>query len=385
MSHPQPSPAMARPLRTFLLAAGWLSVACVPVTAQDRTSEEHRFRVVQVASGLAHPWGIAFLPGGDMLVTERGGRLRLVRAAGGGAETVSGTPEVWANGQGGLLDVEVHPNFAQNRLVYLTYSKPGGDRGATTALGRGRLEGTALRDFQDIFVAEAWTRTGAHFGSRIVFDRQGMVYIGIGDRGIMQEAQNPANHQGTIIRLHDDGRVPADNPFVGREGYRPEIFAYGIRSPQGMTLHPETGALWENEHGPRGGDEINLIQRGRNYGWPAITFGINYNGQSITADTARPGMEQPLVYYVPSIAIAGLAIYSGDRFPRWRGNVFVGALAGQHLRRVVFNGTRVTHQEVILPSYGKRIRQVKQGPDGLLYFLTDDPDGAVMRLEPVGQ
>jgi glucose/arabinose dehydrogenase len=280
-----------------------------------------------------------------------------------------------------MLDVELHPDFAQNRLVYLTYSKPGPD-GATTALGRGRLEGPALVGFEDIFVGRAWSRAGQHFGSRIVFDRNGHVFIGIGDRGAMQEAQNTSNHQGTIIRLHDDGRVPADNPFVGREGFLPEIYAYGIRSPQGMTLHPETGALWENEHGPRGGDEINLIQAGRNYGWPAITYGINYNGAVISEDTARAGMETPLVYYVPSIAISGLAIYSGDRFPRWRGNLFVGALAGQHLRRVVFDGTRATHQEVILPSYGQRIRQVKQGPDGLLYFLTDEADGAVRRIEP---
>lgn len=377
---PDPSPRSVA-LRAMLVAALLASVACAQSGAQPRTSEEHTFRVTTVAEGLQNPWGIAFLPGGDLLVTERPGRLRLVRAAGGSPATITGTPEVWANGQGGLLDVELHPDFAQNRLIYLTYSKPG-PNGATTALGRGRLEGNALQGFADIFVAQAWTRTGAHFGSRIVFDRNGHVFIGVGDRGVMQEAQNPANHQGTILRLHDDGRVPADNPFVGRTGYLPEIYAYGIRSPQGMTLHPETGALWENEHGPRGGDEINLIQAGRNYGWPAITYGINYNGEIISRDTARAGMETPLVYYVPSIAIAGLAIYSGDRFPRWRGNAFVGALAGTHLRRVVFDGTRATHQEVILPNFRERIRQVKQGPDGLLYFLTDEENGRVYRIEP---
>jgi glucose/arabinose dehydrogenase len=378
MDGPVSLPRLPRALLfTGLVAA----IACAESGAQERSSEEHPFRVTTVASGLENPWGIAFLPGGELLVTERPGRLRLIRAGGSEAVTVSGVPEVRAAGQGGMLDVELHPDFAQNRLVYLTYSKPGPD-GATTALGRGRLEGTALVGFEDIFVGRAWSRAGQHFGSRIVFDRNGHVFIGIGDRGAMQEAQNTSNHQGTIIRLHDDGRVPADNPFVGREGFLPEIYAYGIRSPQGMTLHPETGALWENEHGPRGGDEINLIQAGRNYGWPAITYGINYNGAVISEDTARAGMETPLVYYVPSIAISGLAIYSGDRFPRWRGNLFVGALAGQHLRRVVFDGTRATHQEVILPSYGQRIRQVKQGPDGLLYFLTDEADGAVRRIEP---
>lgn len=351
--------------------------------AQVRTSEEHTFRIATVAEGLQNPWGMTFLPSGEMLVTERPGRLRLIPAAGGTPVTVTGTPEVWANGQGGLLDVEIHPGFAQNRLVYLTYSKPG-PGGATTALGRGRLEGTALMGFQDIFVAEAWSRGGVHFGSRIVFDGQGRVFIGVGERGAMAEAQNTNNHQGTIIRLMDDGRVPADNPFVGRSGFRPEIFAYGIRSPQGMALHPETGVLWENEHGPRGGDEINQIHPGRNYGWPAITFGINYNGSVISNDTARAGMETPTVYFVPSIAISGLAFYTGDKFPRWRGNVFVGALAGTHLRRLVYNGTRATHQEVVLPNFGKRIRQVKQGPDGFLYFLTDEGDGAVLRLEPAG-
>jgi len=366
-----------------ILALSAATASCDVAGAQDRESEEHRFRVVSVARGLENPWGIAFLPGGDLLVTERPGRLRLIRAGSGTPVTISGTPEVWANGQGGMLDVEIHPNFAENRLVYLTYSKPG-PGGATTALGRGRLEGTALQGFQDLLVAEGWTRTGAHFGSRIVFDRGGHVYFGVGDRGIMQEAQNPANHQGTILRLHDDGRVPADNPFVNRAGYRPEIFAFGVRSPQGMTLHPETGALWETEHGPRGGDEVNLIQAGRNYGWPAITYGINYNGEVISRDTARAGMETPLSYYVPSIAISGLAFYSGNRFPRWRGHAFVGALAGQQLRRLVFTGTRLTHQEVILPGFGQRIRQVKQGPDGLLYLLTDEANGAVLRLEPAG-
>ncbi len=358
-------------------------LAAIPLptlSAQVVTSEEHSFRVTPVAEGLVHPWGIAFLPGGAMLVTERPGRLRLVRPGSGVPAIVTGTPEVWANGQGGLLDVEIHPDFSVNRLVYLTYSKPG-PRGATTALGRGRLEGTALVGFEDIFVAEAWARGGNHFGSRIVFDGRGHVFISVGERGAMAEAQNTTNHQGTILRLMDDGRVPADNPFVGRDGFRPEIFAYGIRSPQGLALHPETGVLWENEHGPRGGDEINQIHAGRNYGWPAITFGINYNGSVISTDTARAGMETPRTYYVPSIAISGMTFYTGDRFPRWKGNLFVGALAGQHLRRLVLDGTAARHQEVVLP-LGKRVRQVKQGPDGLLYLLTDEEEGGLLRLEP---
>lgn len=377
MPLPRPVPTGSRPATLILLLA---TLACADIGAQARNSEEHAFRVTTVATGLQNPWGIAFLPDGTMLVTERPGRLQLV-GADGSKQLVSGTPEVWANGQGGLLDVALHPDFSSNRLVYLTWSKPG-QGGATTALGRGRLEGTALVGFEEIFVGQAWTSTGAHFGSRIVFDGRGHVFIGIGDRGVMEQAQNTSNHQGTIIRLHEDGRVPADNPFVGRAGFLPEIYAYGIRSPQGMAIHPETGALWENEHGPRGGDEVNLIEAGRNYGWPAITYGINYNGSVISEQSARPGMEQPLTYWVPSIAVSGMTFYTGDRFPSWRGNLFVGALAGQHIRRLVLDGTRITHQEVLLSDLRSRVRQIQQGPDGLLYLITDESNGRVLRIEP---
>ena len=356
-------------------------VACTPSAGGQVSSEEHRFRVVTVASGLRFPWGIAFLPNGDMLVTERQGRVRLLRGGTLQGDPVAGAPEVWASGQGGLLDIERHPRFAQNRLVYLTYSKPG-LRGATTALARARLEGDRLVDLRDLLVADAWGRGGAHFGSRIVFDSAGMVYFGIGDRGQRDRAQRVSDHAGTIMRLHDDGRVPADNPFVGQSDARPEIFSYGHRNPQGMTLHPTSGELWETEHGARGGDEVNLVRRGRNYGWPAITHGIDYSGAPISADTARAGMEQPLLYWVPSIATSGLAIYAGDRFPRWRGNVFSGALAGQQLRRVVFDGHRAVRQEVLLEGRA-RIRTVKVGPDGYIYLLTDASDGEVLRLEPM--
>lgn len=370
-----------RPVRTPLLLSGCLVAGCSPGGAQPRTSQEHAFRVVEVASGLAHPWGIAFLPDGGMLVTERPGRLRLIPAGGGPATTITGVPAVRAGGQGGLLDVELHPDFATNRLVYLTWSRPG-PGGATTALGRGRLEGAALTGFEELLVADAWSTSGSHFGSRIVFDRAGHLFIGIGDRGTMEDAQDRSNHAGTILRLHDDGRAPADNPFAGRTDVRAEIYAWGIRSPQGMALHPETGELWENEHGPRGGDEVNIIRAGRNYGWPTITYGVNYDGSAISREQARPGMEQPVTYYVPSIAISGMTFYTGDRFPRWRGNLFVGALAGQQVRRLVLDGDRVTHQEIMLSDLRQRVRQVKQGPDGLLYLLTDEANGAVLRLEP---
>lgn len=374
-------------------SAGWASAAALlaavtacagaptDAAAQTFTSEHHTFRVVTVVDGLEHPWGMAFLPDGSILVTERPGRLRLVRNGVLEPEPIAGVPEVWARGQGGLLDVALHPDFERNRLVYLSYSKPG-PNGATTAVARGRLVDGRLEDVEDIFVADAWTNRGQHFGSRLVFDGKGHLFISVGDRGVMQEAQNPSNHQGTIIRLHDDGRVPADNPFVGREGFRPEIYAYGIRSPQGLALHPETGELWETEHGPRGGDEINLILPGRNYGWPTITYGINYNGEKISDHTHMEGMEQPLHYWVPSIATSGLAFYTGDKFPGWKGDAFVGGLAGQQLVRLRFDGTRRVAIEVLLTELKRRIRDVRNGPDGYIYLLVDEPSAPMLRLEP---
>jgi glucose/arabinose dehydrogenase len=265
--------------------------------------------------------------------------------------------------------------------VYLTYAKRG-DRGATTALARGRFDGTRLAELRDIFVADAWRRTGQHFGSRIVFDRAGMVYFGVGEGNLKSPAQDLDTHLGKILRLYDDGRVPNDNPFVGRRGARPETFTYGHRNPQGLTLHPVTGELWESEFGARGGDEINHLRAGRNYGWPAITHGVDYDGRRISPDTALPGMEQPVVHWEPSISPSGLTFYTGDRFPRWRLNAFSAALSGEQLRRVVLDGDRAVHQETLLEGRA-RIRTVKTGPDGYLYLLTDEGNGKVLRLEPL--
>lgn len=367
----------------LVLAATAACGADAPTGALEGPGNPGSFRVVTVTEGLEHPWGLAFLPDGGLLVTERAGRLRMVSGGALLPDPVSGVPAVWANGQGGLMDVALHPDFAANRLVYLSFSKPSGDgRSATTAVVRGRLEGNALQGVEEIFEADAWTTAGVHFGSRLLFDREGYLYVTVGDRGQMQAAQDPSNHQGTVNRLHDDGRIPQDNPFVGRTGFQPSIFAYGIRSPQGLALHPETGEILESEHGPRGGDELNHIQAGGNYGWPAITYGINYDGSTISSETSREGMEQPLHHWVPSIATSGLAVYTGDRFPEWKGSAFIGGLAGTTLARVELNGLEAVAEERLLGDWGRRIRDVRDGPDGFLYILTDVATGGVYRLEP---
>jgi glucose/arabinose dehydrogenase len=355
-------------------------VATGPFGLSLNRTEEERIRIVRVAEGLSFPWGLAFLPNGDMLVTERPGRLRIIRHGVLQTDPVAGVPNVVVRAQAGLMDVALHPQFAENGLVYLTYSKPG--QGDSPALMRARFDGARLVDGQDIFVADAWSDSGGNTGSRIVFGNDGMIYMSVGDRHLPKSAQYLGNHSGKILRLRDDGTVPDDNPFVGKPDVRPEIFTYGNRNPQGLAVDPRTGALFENEHGPRGGDEINLLQAGRNYGWPVITYGINYDGSIITNERSRPGMEQPLVYWVPSIGPSGMVMYTGDRFPHWKGNLFVGAMAGTHLRRVVLDGTRVVHEERMLRPLHQRIRDVRQGPDGLLYLLTDDEPGVVMRIEP---
>lgn len=377
------------PLQATRLGAAALLLAGSLLLVQPATgaeapvfqSAEHAYRVTTVAGGLEYPWGLAFLPGGDLLVTERPGRLRRVSGGKLLPEPVAGVPEVFARGQGGLLDVALHPQFAENRLVYLSYARPG-PQGATTAVIRGRLEGQALVDVQDVIETRAWGRVPVHFGSRLVFDQAGFLYVTIGDRGTMENAQDRGNHAGVTLRLHDDGRVPADNPFVGQQGVLPEIWTWGNRNAQGMTVHPETGDIWQVEHGAKGGDELNLIRPGLNYGWPEITYGVNYNGAIISEHTAKPGMEQPVVYWVPSIATSGLTIYAGDAFPGWRGDALVGGLAGQQVARVTLDDGQPEIREQLLSGLGARIRDVRTGPDGLVYLLTDSNEGAILRLEP---
>jgi glucose/arabinose dehydrogenase len=352
----------------------------------------HDYRVVTVADGLVQPWAIAFLPDGEVLITERPGRLRVMRQGKLLPDAVEGVPKVFHSSQGGLLEVMPHPNFMSNRLIYLSFSKPGAtDSQATTALVRGRFDGTRLTNVEPLFEAIAQGRN--HFSGKIAFDRNGYLFLTLGDRQVAPEgnleahpAQDLSNHHGKIIRLHDDGRVPSDNPFVSRAGARPEIWSYGHRNVQGLAIHPETGDIWTNEHGPQGGDELNRIQPTRNYGWPVIGFGVNYQtGLAIHAGTQREGMEQPAHVWVPSIGISGLMIYTGNRFPEWRGNLFMGGMARHRLVRLTLDGQRVISEEALVPQMG-RIRDVRQGPEGDIYLVTDNREGKptpVLKMEPV--
>ncbi|MGH7637493.1 MAG: PQQ-dependent sugar dehydrogenase [Gemmatimonadaceae bacterium] len=364
--------------------------------ADMQRSALHDYRVVTVAEGLVNPWSIAFLPGGDMLVTERPGRLRIIRNGRLLSDPVPGLPRMRTGGQGGLLDVVPHPDFAANRLIYLSYSKPNADSTeGTTAVARARFENDRLTNVQEIFEAKLWSRGRGHHGSRLAFDRNGFLFISLGDRqappsGNLEAhpAQDLSNHFGTIVRLHDDGRVPSDNPFVSRAGAVPEIWTYGHRNVQGLLIHPETGDVWATEHGPQGGDELNLIQPGKNYGWPVIGFGVNYRtGAAIHSGTHREGMEQPVHVWVPSIGASGLLLYTGSAFPQWRGNIFAGGMAREQLVRLTFDGRRVTNVETLVERRG-RIRDVRQGPDGFIYLAIEHRQGEptpIVRLEPVNR
>lgn len=382
---------MIRTLSSLLLVGVVLSAGTGVSGDTVFRSAFHDYRLVTVVDALVQPWSIAFLPGGDQLITERPGRLRIVRNGALVPQPVEGVPQVAHSGQGGLLEVALHPNFASNRMLYLTYSKALADGQQTTALVRARFENDRLTDVQELFASVS--RGRGHFGGKIAFDKSGFLFLTLGDRQVAPEgnleahpAQDLSNHHGTIVRLHDDGRVPADNPFVNRDGAKPEIWSYGHRNVQGIIIHPETGDIWANEHGPQGGDELNRIEPGKNYGWPVIGFGVNYRtGLAIHRGTHNEGMEQPTHIWVPSIGISGLMVYTGDRFPEWRGNFFAGGLVGEQLARLTVQGQKVIGEETLVPQMG-RIRDVRQGPDGYIYLITDDRDGKptpVLRLEPV--
>jgi len=352
------------------------------------TAEQHKIRVSVAAKGLSHPWALAFLPDGSMLITERPGRLRIFRDGKLDPRPISGVPAVRTIGNSGFMDVALHPKFADNKLVYFTYNKPGENKTIATVLGRGRLEGHALTDVRDIFTADWLPETANGYNSRIAFGRDGMIYVSNGASN-SDASQDPKSNRGKIMRLRDDGAVPPDNPFVGRAGYKPEIYSMGHRNTLGLIVHPVTGELWNNENGPNGGDEINIVLPGRNYGWPIASYGRTYEGPRVSEVPWREGVEQPLVFWVPSIAVAGMAIYTGDRFPAWKNNAFVGSMrTGEipgtgHLERIVFNDkTEELRRETLLAELHQRIREVRQGPDGLLYLLTDEDDGALLKIEP---
>ena len=349
------------------------------------TAEQGRVRVTPM-KGLERPWSLAFLPDGDMLVTERPGRLRIVRNGVLDPAPITGVPAVYTQGLGGLMDIQLHPRFAETRLVYLSYTKPLEGGRHTVALARGRLDGMALREVKDLFVAVTGG-SGPAPGAGMVFGRDGLLYLAVGGAND-DVAQKGESHNGKIVRLRDDGSVPPDNPFAGRTGFRPEIFTLGHRNMLGLTVHPSTGEIWQNENGPLGGDEVNILRRGANYGWPVVSYGRQYSGARIPA-AASGGFEDPVLVWTPSIAISGMTFYTGDRFANWKGNLFVGGLqlgripgTGQ-MHRVVFNEKwEEIRREAFFVDLRQRIRNVKQGPDGLLYVLTDEEEGAILKLEP---
>jgi glucose/arabinose dehydrogenase len=370
-------------------ASGTLDIAQQPPTRRSPTpaSTAGVVRAETYASGLVNPWALAFLPDGRLLVTERPGRLRIVARDGSVGEPLAGLPEVHARGQGGLLDVAIDPAFAQNRLVYVSFSEPdtAGNSGTSVARGRLNAAGTALENVQVIYQQKPKVRSGGHYGSRLVFSRDGKLFVTQGDRqapAFRARVQDLSQGMGKIMRINPDGSVPRDNPFVGRSDAQPEVWSTGHRNVQAATLHPVTGELWTVEHGPRGGDELNNPKAGRNYGWPLICYCIDYNGSKIAEGTEREGLEQPVYYWDPVIAPSGMTFYTGSAYPGWNGSVFVGSMTPGALVRLVLANGRVTTEERYLGDLRERIRDVQQGPDGLLYLVTDSPQGRVLKVVP---
>lgn len=366
----------------LVVAAGPACGAAPEVVVDEMRTQYQKIRVVQLAGGLERPWSVAFLPDGGYLVTERPGRLQRVQD--GEKTDIGGLPEITAIRQGGLLDVSLHPDFSSNGLVYLSYAK-GGEGGTALALGRGRLEGDRLVGFEDIFVQDRFSGPGRHYGSRIAWLPDGTLLLSIGDRGSdPPRAQDPLDHAGKLLRLMADGGVPEDNPFVGVEGFYPEIWSLGHRNIQGMVVAPGGTVVWATEHGPRGGDELNLIQPGVNYGWPIVSRARQYGDESAYGEArSRAGFEDPVYEFLPTLAPSGLALVTADRFPAWRGNLLAGGLGAERIRRVVIEQGEAVHEEELLLGVVGRIRDVREGPDGLIYVLSDNADGGLYRIEPV--
>jgi glucose/arabinose dehydrogenase len=374
---------MQKPLAVVLAMLAWPAIA----HAQTFKSSAGDLNVETVAGGLSNPWALAFLPDGRMLVTERPGRMRIVMPDGKLSAPLQGVPKVAASSQGGLHDVVLDRDFAQNKTIYFCFAEPAGG-GARTAMARATLnDGNPgdgkLGDVKVIFHQEGPLSSGNHFGCRIAQSADNNLFLTMGDHFTYRdEAQNLGNHLGKIVRITPEGGVPNDNPFVGRKDAKPEIWSYGHRNSQGAAIHPATGKLWEHEHGPRGGDEVNIPEKGKNYGWPVIGYGIDYSGAKIHESTSKPGMEQPIKYWVPSIAPSGMAFYQGDLFPVWKGSLFVGALAGQMLVRLTLDGEKVTGEERLLQGLRERIRDVRIGPDGAIYLVTDNSAGRILKVVP---
>ena len=388
------------PLLALSLGA-FVAVVTLPISVQGQPQPKEKakakakataVKTTTIATGLWHPWSLAWLPNGDMLITERPGRLRIVRGGLLDPTPISGLPPMHVRGLAGLLDVALHPDFAANHLIYFSYVKDG-ERGAATAVFRAKLEGMALTDVKDVFVSESWMKgndtADGRFGSRILFAKDGTLLITVGDRDRADGGQNPKDDFGKVIRVNDDGSIPKDNPYVGKAGYLPEIYTFGQRNQQGLAFNPVNGDVWASEQGPNGGDEINVIKAGKNYGWPIVSYGRQYAGPNQSEIPWKEGMEPPIVFWVPSIATSGLTFYTGERFPNWKNNVFVGAMrTGEidrtgHIERIVFNEKwEEVRRESFLTEMRQRIRDVRQGPDGYLYVLTDEDQGALLRLEP---
>jgi aldose sugar dehydrogenase len=367
--------------KSIVCAALLAAFSCAEANAQTYKSSAGALAVETVVGGLNNPWAIAFLPDGRMLVTERSGRLRIV-TGGKLSPPLAGVPKVFASSQGGLHDVTLDRSFAQNQTIYFCFADPY-DGGGRTSMARARLAGDKLEDVKIIFRQEGPPSSGRHFGCRIVQTPDNNLFLTLGDHGSYpQEAQNLGNHIGKIVRVTPDGAAPNDNPFVGRKDAKPEIWTYGNRNVQGAVLHPVTGKLWTHEHGPQGGDEVNIIEKGKNYGWPVVGYGVNYGGAKIHEATSKAGMEQPVKYWAPSIAPSGLAFYSGALFPAWRGSLFVGALRDRMMVRLTLDGEKVTGEERLLQGIRERIRDVRTGPDGAIYLATDSSDGRVLRVKP---
>jgi glucose/arabinose dehydrogenase len=371
---------------TAVAAALLSATMSTSVLAQEVETERHTLSLETISEGLNHPWGIAFLPSGDMLVTERSGTLNIITQD-GQKTPIQGTPEVVAKSQGGLLDVNIDPDYADNGWVYISYSEkdPKGGNGNSTAVMRGKIDGDKWTQGEVIFRQAPKYESNAHFGSRLVFSPEGHLFITLGERySRMQDAQTLDNHHGKIVRIWPDGSIPKDNPFVGNDGALDEIWSYGHRNVQGAAIHPDTGELWTIEHGPQGGDEVNIPKAGKNYGWPTITYGEDYGGGEIGIGTHKEGMEQPFYYWLPSIATAGSVFYTGDKFPKWKGDLLVTALRGQTIARLDLEDGRVLHEERMLEDATSfRIRDIEQGPEGFLYILTDADSGQLIKLSPV--